>query len=412
MDLTLDRISTVWENLHGESSNFTIVVAGTNGKGSSISMLDAVYQHAGKITGAYTSPHLVRFNERITINGIEASDSQICNSFCEIEHHRKKIPLTYFEYGTLCALMIFQDQKVDIALLEVGMGGRLDAVNIVENDVALITAIGIDHEQWLGSSRDKIAEEKAGVIKQGGIVVCADPDPPPGIAKMAADKNATLISAPDDYKITHTDVSNRWSSHHPAIPEEWRNLFSIMAPFSGEHQISNLAGVIATLALSSEKTGVTVQNLKSGLASATLSGRCQVLFPAGENRPEVIADVAHNADSARELAKFLDNRDTTDKTYAVFGILGDKALDQIVLPMKKHIDFWVLATIGGERGQTAHQLAEKLGDVIKYAQWYAEDSAILAYKRALQLANPEDRIVIFGSFYTVGDIIHLAEQSN
>ncbi len=427
IDLTLQRVSQVWHQLGGRCANFTIVVAGTNGKGSSVSMLDGVFRHSGKRTGSYTSPHLVRFNERIKINGMEATDADICQAFVRIEETRDGIPLTYFEFGTLAALLVFEQYNVDIAILEVGMGGRLDAVNIVHNDLVLMTSIDVDHEQWLGSDRESIAAEKAGVIERGGIVVCSDPNMPDSVLTIAKQQNATLIGAGRDYSVevisnvaaTHQagETSVCWKSNHADIPQDWRCIHPLVPPFSGNHQITNLGGVVAALALSSGKTAVSTADLNTGLGKAGLSARCQVLAKRSDDCPEVIVDVAHNRASASELAGFLAERRCTGKTYAVIGVLADKTLEQIVEPVMGHIDYWFLASLTGERGQTSTQLADKLRRLVndvkppKQAKWEARENPVAAYLAAIDRANAADRVVIFGSFYTVGDIIGYLEQA-
>ena len=412
IDLTLLRVAQVWNNLQGQCADFTLVVAGTNGKGSSISMLDGVFRQSGKCTGSYTSPHLVRFNERIKINGIEAIDADICHAFERIEQARDGIPLTYFEFGTLAALLVFEQHSVDVALLEVGMGGRLDAVNIVHNDLVLITSIDIDHQQWLGSERESIAAEKAGVIKPEGIVVCSDPNLPNSILARARQQNATVIAAGRDYAITENGSDNIcWSSDHAKTPQDWHHISPLVAPFGGKHQITNLGGVVAALALTSNQTGVRVTDIAPGLRRVSLSARCQVLMARSDHCPEVIIDVAHNQASAIELARFLAERECAGATYAVIGVLADKTLEQIIQPIMAHIDYWYLATLSGERGQTGEQLADKLKQVVHHPKWIARENPVSAYLAAIAQAKAEDRVVIFGSFYTVGDIIAHLEQT-
>lgn len=428
IDLTLERITQVWRKLDGKCANFTVVVAGTNGKGSSVSMLDGVFQQAGKRTGTYTSPHLVRFNERIKITGAEASDADICRAFVQIEQARADIPLTYFEFGTLAALLIFQHHNVDISILEVGMGGRLDAVNMVDNDLVLITSIGIDHQQWLGVERETIAAEKAGVIKQGGRVICSEPNIPDSVLAIAQQRNAILLGSERDYSIgqvsnsandpngVHREGGNgavlRWKSRHAEIPQAWRCINSLVIPFNGNHQIANLGGVVAALALTSDKTGVTVADLAQGLSKVRLLARCQVLSGRTSYCPEVIVDVAHNQDSSIKLAEFLSTRKCAGKTYAIIGVLADKALAQIVKPMLAQVDYWFLTSLSGERGQSGAQLASKLTQIDKQPSWVIEKNPVAAYLAAMKQANAEDRVVIFGSFYLVGDIINYFMQTN
>ena len=412
MDLTLDRISRVWEILEGQCTGYTIVVAGTNGKGSSISMLDSVFQYNGKKTGAYTSPHLVRYNERIKISGKEASDRDICDAFIKIEDHRGDIPLTYFEYSTLCALLVFQKHNVEVLLMEVGMGGRLDAVNMIDNDIVLITSIGIDHEAWLGSDRETIAREKAGVIKQNGIVVCADLNTPNSILDVSNDMNAHCIAAGKDYQITAAEEGVSWKCNNNLIPENWREIKDLNPPFKGRHQVDNMAGVISVLALSSDQLGLKVSNLTTGLNHSHLTARCQVI----RESPKVIVDVAHNEDSARELGSFLSDHPCEGRTTAVLGVLEDKALDKIIPWVLPFIDVWALASLECDRGQTADQLSNKLTKTINDLEddnpslQSCYNNPVAAYIAAIKNAQAEDRVVIFGSFHTVGDIIGFLEE--
>ena len=407
IDLTLDRIDQVWRNLTGQRSDLVITIAGTNGKGSCVAMLEAVLLDAGLRVGSYTSPHLVRYNERIRINGHAVSDVTLCNAFQQIEYARNGIPLTYFEFGTLCALVIFQQQQVEAAILEVGMGGRLDAVNLIENDIALITSIGIDHAQWLGNSRETIAAEKAGVLKKNALAVSADSQPPQIIARIAADQRCTILQNEVDYRTELQGNSIVWTSRHPAIPAGWQTIPGLKQPISGSQQMNNLGGVIAVLALTCKRTGVTRINLVNGLANTRLTARCQVIGSS----PEIILDVAHNRDSAIELAAFLRQRQVNGKTLAVMGALADKPVSEIFAGLDGEIDHWYLATLTGERGQTAENLKNQLIGLGCTSPVAIGDTPVSAYLAAMADAGVHDRLVIFGSFYTVGDIIgHLENE--
>ncbi|MGI9309998.1 MAG: bifunctional folylpolyglutamate synthase/dihydrofolate synthase, partial [bacterium] len=252
VDMNLERIAAVWEQLRGERCGWVIAVVGTNGKGSCAAMLDAALRGVGLRTGRYTSPHLVRYNERIRVDGAAADDAELCAAFAEIERARGAIPLTYFEFGTLCALRIFARRRVEVSILEAGLGGRLDAINLVGNDIALITSIGIDHAQWLGDSREAIAAEKAGVLRRGAMAVCAEPHPPRSIARIAAERDCELLQSGRDYRIESRGDGIAWCSDHAAIPSAWRRLNRLATPraLGGARQIGNLGGVVATLALS------------------------------------------------------------------------------------------------------------------------------------------------------------------
>ncbi len=422
VDLSLERIAQVWKNLAGKRSDFVIAVAGTNGKGSCVAMLAAALQDAGLKVGSYTSPHLLAYNERIRINGRAADDAALCQAFVEIEHARKAIPLTYFEFGTLCALLVFQRQQVEACILETGMGGRLDAVNLIRNDIALITSIGLDHTQWLGDSRERIAAEKAGILKPNALAVCAEPNPPSSIAATAAERRCVLLQNGAHYQVEAADDRLlSWRSRHPALARQWRCVENLTPPFFGAPapQRDNLAGVVATLALTHAQTGVTEQNVRNGLRKCKLKGRCQVFTSNGSGngngRPEIIVDVAHNPASAAVLADFLAQRAVRGKTVGVFGSLTDKASADIIAAMRCVIDRWYFATLanGGHTAETLRaQLVRLGGSAAAPAPAVAacDTSPLAAYCSAVAAARAHDRVVIFGSFYMVGAILAHLEQ--
>ncbi|MDD9822176.1 MAG: Mur ligase family protein [Gammaproteobacteria bacterium] len=431
IDLQLDRIARVWQRLRGRPTGLVISVAGTNGKGSSVAMLDAVLRAAGLSTGAYTSPHLARYNERVKINGRAVEDAELCEAFAAIAAARDGVPLTYFEFGTLCALLIFARRRVDASLLEVGMGGRLDAVNLVDNDLALITCIGIDHAQWLGDTRDAIGAEKAGIMKRGKAAVCADPSPPPCIAQLATERGCALAQAGLDYQITRRDGGVEWRSDSAAVAAagpEWRCL-RLETPLPGACQADNLGGVVAALALTRARSGVSVAHLNRGLANTDLAARCQVIA-AAVGAPETVLDVAHNPDAAAALAAFLARHQKTGptrKTRAVFAALKDKPVADLVAPMAATVAHWHLATISGERGRPAAALAaevthalaaagrESTATLSTHASPTAAYRAAMAAAAAPQTARADDvareRVVVFGSFQLVGAILARIDAS-
>ena len=417
VDLSLDRVAEVWRRLsldYGDDG-VVIAVAGTNGKGSCVAMLDAVFRAAGYRVGAYTSPHLVRFNERILVDGLAVADADLCAAFLEIEGARrkgkKKIPLTYFEFGTLCALLIFRQTEVAVSVLEAGMGGRLDAVNIVANDLALITSIGVDHAAWLGENREQIGAEKAGILKRGAVAVCSDAAPPTCIARIAAERDCAMLQSGADYEIADADDGLRWRSNHAAIGDQWRCISGLRAPLFGNAQMHNLGGVVATVAVLSARLDVTPKHLRDGLADTKLAARCQVISSA----PEVVLDVAHNADSARDLAAFLATRKLIcgGVTHGVFGVLADKPVGEIAAVMSGEIDRWYVATLAGERGQNADEVAQALTETLpKSSSVSRHESPAVAWQAASAAAKSADRIVVFGSFYTVGDIIKILANAD
>ncbi len=408
IELKLDRIESVWERLGGIRTPIVFTIAGTNGKGSCVAMIESVLRAGGLRTGSYTSPHLVQYNERVCIDGKPVSDQLLIDAFCQIERARAEIPLTYFEFGTLCALLIFQQQGVAASILETGMGGRLDAVNIIDNDLALITSIGLDHEQWLGSDREQIGAEKAGVFKPGGKAVCADPDPPASIARAARVVGATLLQVDQDFawEPGRDPKQINWSGNAEQIPLNWQSIENLSPPFIGDHQRQNLSGCVAALAATQNLTGISLEQLHQGLATASLPARCQII----STRPMIILDVAHNADSADQLAHFLQGQMVDGNTYAVFGVLADKSLVPIVKNIAPHIDHWNCVTLEGDRGQSAADLEAALLSVIPTAKAAQFSNPVVGFRNAESRARKQDRIVIFGSFHTVGDIIGAREQ--
>jgi dihydrofolate synthase/folylpolyglutamate synthase len=290
------------------------------------------------------------------------------------------------------------------------MGGRLDAVNIVENEVALITSIGLDHEQWLGSDREVIGREKAGVFKSGAFAVCADPAPPASIAARANELQTTLLQSGKDFKITG-DVNQGnyiWQGNHELIPERWQQISDLRLPIAGKHQAQNLSGVMAVLALTQGRTGIEPAQIYRGLAATSIRARCEVI----SHSPTIVLDVAHNSDSAEELATYLHTHPVAGETYAVFGVLKDKELGPILNSVSKNVDHWFLAGLEGERGQSAEQLGRRLEEILPASRYRTFVNPVAAYDAVREMVNTADRIVIFGSFYTVGDIIAFLEQES
>ena len=408
IEMELDRISDVWRRLDGQCSRLVFTVAGTNGKGSCVAMLESVLRHSGLKTGSYTSPHLVRYNERVCIDGQPASDGLLIDAFCEIEQARGKIPLTYFEFGTLLALRVFQMEKVDVSILETGMGGRLDAVNMVANDVALITSVGLDHQQWLGDDVETIAREKAGIINNGGRAVFASGEMPDAIAEGAENAGAMLWKSGRDFEIKPESNTGFWRFvvTNPDVAADWRNISGLQPPFIGRHQIQNLGGVIASLAMTAEHTGVRPEHLGPGLEQTTIIARCQII----DRSPLTVLDVAHNEGSANELAAFLESHPVDGGTHAVFGVLEDKDLMSILGAISPLVDVWHLATLTGERGRTSAELGQKLLALWPQANCNEYDSPVSAWEGAKAYLRGTDRLIIFGSFYTVGDILASLES--
>jgi dihydrofolate synthase/folylpolyglutamate synthase len=395
-----------------------LTVAGTNGKGSTCAMLEACLRAGGYRVGLYTSPHLRRYNERVRVNGSEASDEELCAAFERIDSVRGSTPLTYFEFGTLAALVQFVQAGVDVAVLEVGMGGRLDAVNGVDPDCAIVTSVDIDHVHWLGSTREAIGREKAGVFRAGRPAVCGDPDPPASLLRHASDTGARLYLVNRDFSF---EVAvGGWTfrmgeaADAPSLARGPRlgpigERVRTGLPFPrlrGDHQLYNAASALTALETVSARFPLSQAMLREGLMSAFVPGRFQVL----PGNPLRVLDVAHNPQAARVLAATLAQQPVPGgRTFAVFGMLKDKDIASVVRAMTARVDGWFLATLDGERGATAAELADALRVAGVTAPVALFPSAPAAYDAALKVAAPADRIVVFGSFYMVGDIIARAD---
>jgi len=398
IELGLDRVRQVYRSLCPETLPFRVVtVAGTNGKGSSIAALEAILLAAGYQVASYTSPHLLRYNERIRLNGEAVSDQTLMAAFEQVDQARQDVSLTYFEFGTLAALRIFCDAQPQIVLLEVGLGGRLDAVNIVDADVALITSIGVDHVAWLGNDRETIAREKAGIMRAGRPVVCSDPVPPATIARHAEEVGAELYQLGEAFDYQLKD--NHWCWHYRGeMPLTWNNLPPPGLP--GEHQYRNLAGALMVLSLLKSGFPINRQQIGTGLLQLKLPGRLQ-LIPGDV---PLLLDVAHNPDGTGQLARTLQSQAVTGRNWAIVGMMADKDIRAALTPLIPLIEGWYPVDLNVERAATASQLAEVLTEL--RVQTVAPQSGVAeALQAARNAAQPGDRIVLFGSFYTVADAL-------
>lgn len=396
--LGLERVQAVYQRV-GERApaSRVITVAGTNGKGSSVAMLEAILIAAGYRVGVYTSPHLLRYNERIRIAGEAVTDTRLCEVFERIDQARGVLSLTYFEFATLAALVLFADARLDVAVLEVGMGGRLDAVNIIDADVALITPIDIDHGAWLGDSREAIAREKAGILRAGHPAVCSDPAPPVSLLEQAAEQASPLYCLDRDFSVIPTATGWDW------VSAARRRATLPLPALRGRHQLDNAAGVMMVLALLAGCLPVGQAEVRQGLLSVQLPGRFQVL--AGEVTR--ILDVAHNPHGARALARQLSSYPCPGRTRAVVGMLADKDCRGIFAALLAQVDEWHLAGLAVPRGATAPQLADALAGVCAdhigqgRAAVYCYPDVAAACVGAGAQAQTGDRLLIFGSFHTV-----------
>ncbi len=394
IELGLERVDRVRQRM-GLVPDFPIItVGGTNGKGSTCAMLESVLGEAGYRVGCYTSPHLLRYNERVRVNCQEASDADLCEAFEQVGAARGDIALTYFEFGTLAALWHFARSNLDAAVLEIGLGGRLDAVNTFEPDCAVITSIDLDHLDYLGTTRESIGFEKAGIYRNGKPALCGDPAPPETVPNSARNIGARYLQIGVDFGYKPHDV--RWDFWNRE-----RRIENLPLPaLSGSFQLGNAACAIEALMVMQTKLPVTTQQLRTGLSNVRLSGRFQTLH----SQPQLIVDVAHNPHAARGLAENLrQNRDGW--TLAVFAMLADKDIAGVLHMMAPEIDAWYVAGIDNVRGTTADQVAQLVREQVPGAVVTACDSVTAALTLACRSAGENDRIVAFGSFYTVADVL-------
>ena len=373
-----------------------IAVGGTNGKGSTAALCDAVLRAGGRRVGLYTSPHLVRYNERVRVDGVMASDDELCEAFARIEAARGEVRLTYFEYGTLAALEIFRRRGVEAAVLEIGMGGRLDAVNAVDPDAAIVTSVGIDHTAWLGSDRESIGREKAGIFRAGRPAICGDPNPPQSLLAAAQQLGARLYRYGHEFEARPAEGG--WSFHL-----QGRARSGLPYPrLRGDYQLRNAACALTALETLAERFPLTQHALREGLLSAFVPGRFQVL----PGLPSVVLDVAHNVQAAEALAANLrQQRIPGTRTHAVFGMLIDKPIADVARAVAGEIDRWYAVALGGARGATAAQVAAAIAEAAPGAPVQQFPDVIAGYAAARAAAGRADRVVVFGSFYTVGDIL-------
>lgn len=400
VDPGLERIGQVWQQLDLTLPFKIITVAGTNGKGSSVAMLDSILLAAGYKTGSYTSPHLLRYNERIAVAGNACSDLDICAAFDKIDSARGAISLTYFEFATLAAVILFRKHQVDIAILEVGMGGRLDAVNLFDADIALITPISLDHTQWLGDNREAIAFEKAGVIRRNKPVVCAEPGPALSLIAHAEALEATTLIAQQDFHYDISEAEWHWSNteHH------WHSL--LFPALSGQYQIQNAAAVLQVVSLLI-KQGYVINKaqIDQGLTQVSLAARFQkIAGPVNQ-----YFDVTHNIQGATNLVSLLASEPCDGLTFAVLGMLKDKNATDVAKILNSQIDAWYIGGLSLGRGLSGADLHAQIEQSVGDKAIVAHDSVKEAYERAMTDAKPGDRVLVFGSFHTVEAVLLMTE---
>jgi dihydrofolate synthase/folylpolyglutamate synthase len=389
IDLGLERVNILLQRMQLPQPEYVFHIAGTNGKGSSAAMLESMLRQTGNKVGCYTSPHMQRYNERIRVDGQEVSDAQIVAAFESVDALRGEVALTYFEFGTLAALAVFAELGVDAAVLEVGLGGRLDAVNAIEPTASLITNVSLDHCAWLGNDVESIAAEKAGVMRGGKPLVFASPELPQAIVDAAHSMAANLYVAGRDYE--WVDAGDTWS---------WTGIKQSLDDLSrpsigGDIQIQNAAGVLALLELTGFDELLNTATVNAALSQLQLPGRMQRL---GKN---LLFDVAHNPAAATALASALHSLNPRETTVAILGMLDDKDVEAVVAPLAGQVDAWIAVTADHPRAIAANELARRVANATDRACLIAE-SIESALTSADELAGDDDLIVVTGSFYVVG----------
>ncbi len=413
IDLGLERVVEVMQRM-GLAREFTcplIMVAGTNGKGSVVSLLAAMARTAGLKVGCYTSPHIISYNERITLDGENINDDRLCQAFERIDQARGEVTLTYFEFGTLAAIDIFMHADIDLVIMEVGLGGRLDAVNVMEPDVSVITSIALDHTDWLGDNREAIALEKAGIMRAQKPVICGESDAPATLLEAAAQKSAQLFQLGEHYRIEASSPDS-WNLISPL-----GDIHDLPAPaLHGEFQLGNAAtAILALQAMASRvasKLTITPADMRRGLQQARLRGRFETLH----RQPQVIVDVAHNPHAVASLVAQLQTQRIEGSTRIVLAMLADKPVNEVIELLLPIADDWYCAGLeenprGLPAATMAGKIRQKLNSSARLTQppadvkLCAELTVQAAIEAALRDAKPEDRIIILGSFYTVAAAI-------
>jgi len=405
IELGLERVAKVRDVLGGSSPAAVFTVAGTNGKGSTCAMLEAILLAAGYKVGLYTSPHLLRYNERVRLNGVPVGDARLCEAFEAVERARIEkagdIQLTYFEFGTLAAWVIFTNEALDAAILEVGLGGRLDAVNAFDCDCALLTSVALDHMDYLGDTRESIGAEKAGIFRRGKPAIVADPDPPRRVHDRASAIGADLRLIGRDFG--YQRQGPQWMFWGPL----GRRSGLAYPALRGERQLANASAALAALDALRVRLPVGMQDIRNGLAQVELPARFQVL----PGRPAVVLDVAHNPQAAAALAENLADMGFYPETYAVFGMLRDKDIGGVCRAVKGRISTWLAAGLSVPRGASAQVLADAITGAGAQGEVSCFDNPREAYAAATKRANENDRIVVFGSFHTVAEVMQAIEAA-
>lgn len=404
IELKLQRVNLVKERLGLKLDCPVITVGGTNGKGSTCAMLESMLMQGGYKVGLYTSPHLIHFNERARINGVSVSDDVLVQAFKIVEEARQEISLSYFEFTMLAIVKIFADANLDAVILEVGLGGRLDAVNIFDADVAIVTSVDIDHVEYLGNTREAIGFEKAGIFRAGRTAICSDPFPPLSLIEHANKIGADLWLFGRDFN--YSGDKQQWNY---AGRQQRRHSLAYPS-LRGANQLLNASAALAALEALRDRLPLGAQEVRSGLVMIDLPGRFQVL----PGRPSVVLDVAHNPHAAATLRQNLENMGFHPYTYAVFGAMQDKDIAGIITQLKGQIDHWCLTDLPLPRAALATQIQTLLSEqnivTDKEHSIQCFKTPADAYAFALSKAGENDRIAVFGSFLTVGGVLEYKNQ--
>lgn len=418
IDMGLERVREVWRRMGApRPAPVVVTVGGTNGKGSTVAFLEAMLRAGGMRAGAYTSPHILRYNERVRLDGVEADDDMLVDAFERVEAARGDVTLTYFEFGTLAALDIFARAGLDVALLEVGLGGRLDAVNIIDADCAVVVTVDLDHMDYLGPDRESIGREKAGIFRAGKPAIVGETDPPASLLEHARAIGAQVEVLGRDFGWSPESGALRWWHRDPSQPryvapaegDDSGFMLRDGLALDGAFQYHNAASAIAALHALGDRVRWGARALEKPDRAASmplLAGRLQRL---GEH-PELIVDVGHNPQAARELARWLDRHPVAGKTCAVFGALADKDVEGVVAALGARIDRWYLADLVGEspRGETAERLLARVRAALPEAACRTFPDIFAALAAARSEAMPDDRILAFGSFHVVAPVLRTA----
>lgn len=398
IEMGLSRVQAVAAQLQLTFPFTVITVGGTNGKGSTCAMLEQVYSAAGYRVGCYTSPHLVHYQERVRFNGELIADEMLCAAFAAVEQARGAIPLTYFEMGTLAALWAFEQQPLDVVILEVGLGGRLDAVNIVDADCAIVTNVDLDHMEFLGDTRELIGREKAGIFRQQQIAICGDPHPPELLLQYAASIGAQLQRFGVDYRI---EIGNRHDAHYQDA--HGRLAIGALRLF-GDYQWNNAANVIYAIRALQHRLPVSDAHLLQALTKTEVVGR----FQYWQRAPDIILDVAHNPHAARALRHNLQQlAGEGGQVHAVFSMLSDKDIASVVSVLHEVIDDWSIAPIQHPRAASLEYLHDCLRHWVPESRICQYPDLPAALTSCYKKAAKNDKIIVFGSFFTVAAILEI-----